>query len=96
MWSDLDRRWRSPSGFAKVDANGCLALGDEGVCALVGDDLEIVGATSVVEVDGRCGPLPEDYCPDLLPHGDVLGVVVPVKEEGVELVVEFVGGGEHE
>ena len=73
-----------------------LALGDEGVGAFVGDDLKVVRATGVGDVDGRCGPVSEDNGPLLLSHGDVLGVVVPVIAKYVELSLEFVGDGEDE
>lgn len=35
-----------------MNAGGSLALGDEGVGTLLKDDLEVVGATSVEEIDG--------------------------------------------
>ncbi len=38
----------------------------------------------------------EDDGPLFLSHGDVLGVVVPVIAEGVELSLEFVGDGRDE
>ena len=91
-----DRRWRSVGGFAGVDAGISLALSDEGSGALLRDDLEVVGATGVCEIDGRGGPLAEDDGPLLLSHGDVLGVVVPVIAEVVELSLKFVGDGEEE
>jgi len=46
-------------------------------------------------VDGRGGPVAEDDGPLLLPHGDMLGVVVPVKTESVELSLEFTDDGEY-
>ena len=91
-----DRRWRSVGGFAGVDAGISLALSDEGSGALLWDDLEVVGATGVCEIDGRRGPLAEDDGPLLLSHGDVLGVVVPVIAEGVDLSLKFVGDGRDE
>ena len=90
------RRRRSVCGLAGVDASSSLALSDEVGGALVGDDLEVVGATGVEEVDGRGGPVSEDDGPLLLPHGDVLGVVVPVITASVELSLEFSGDGEDE
>ena len=87
------RRWRSVGGFGGVDAGSTLALGDEGCGAFVGDDLEVVWATGVEEVDGRRGPVSEDDGPLFLSHGDVLGVVVPIIAEGVELALKFVGDG---
>ncbi len=79
-----------------MDAGISLALCDEVSGAFVGDDLKVVGSTGVGEVDGRRRPLAEDDGPLLLSHGDVLGVVVPVIAEGVELSLEFVGDGEDE
>ena len=62
------------------------------VCgAFVGDDLEVVRSTGVEEVDGRGGPVKEDDGPLFLSHGDVLGVVVPVIAENVELSLKFMG-----
>ena len=75
---------------------GSLALGDEVSGALVGDDLKVVGTTGVKEIDGRRRPLSEDDGPLNLSHGDVLGVVVPVIAEGIELSLEFVGDGRDE
>lgn len=60
-----------------MDAGGSLALGDEGTSTLLRDDLEVVGATGVREIDGWRGPLSEDDGPLFLSHGEVLGVVVP-------------------
>lgn len=62
--------------------------------AFVGDDLEVVGTTGVEEVDGWRGPVKEDDLPLFLFHGDVLGVVVPVIAEVIELSLEFTGDGE--
>ena len=45
------------------------------------------------EVDGRGRPLTEDDGPLFLSHGEVLGVVVPVKTECVELALKFMGDG---
>ena len=81
------RRWRSVGGFGGVDAGGELALGDEGRGALLWDDLEVVGAKGVEDVDGRRRPVSEDDGPLLLSHGDVLGVVVPIIAEGFELAL---------
>ena len=69
------------------------SLGDEACGAFVGNDLKIVRSTGVEEVDGRGWPVPEDDGPLFLPHGDMLGVVVPVIPEYVELSLEFVGDG---
>ena len=77
-------------------AGSSLALSDEGSGALLRDDLEVVGATGVCEIDGRGGPLAEDDGPLFLSHGEVLGVVVPVIAENVELSLKFVGDGEYE
>ena len=74
-----------------MNAGGELALSDEGCRAFLWDDLEVVGATGVGDVDGRCGPASEDDGPLLLSHGDVLGVVVPVVAKDVELSLDFVG-----
>ncbi len=90
------RRQRSKGRLAGVDASGELALSDEGCGALLWDDLEVVRATGVGDVDGRRGPVAEDDGPLFLSHGDVLGVVVPVIAEDVELSLEFVGDGEDE
>ena len=95
-WRVYERRWRSVGGFAGVDASSPLALSDEGVGAFVGDDLEVVRSTGVEEVDGRGGPVKEDDGPLFLSHGDVLGVVVPVIAENVELSLKFMGDGEYE
>ena len=38
----------------------------------------------------------EDDGPLLLSHGDVLGVVVPVIAEGIELSLKFLGDGRDE
>ena len=38
----------------------------------------------------------EDDGPLLLSHGDVVGVVVPVIAEGIELALKFVGDGRDE
>ena len=70
-----------------------LPLSDEGSRAFVGDDLEVVRATGVQEIDRRRGPLAEDDDPLFLSHGDVLCVVVPVITEGVELALKFEGDG---
>ena len=61
--------------------------------AFVGDDLEVVWATGLSDVDGRGGPVTEDDGPLLLSHGDVLGVVVPGIAECVELSLKFMGDG---
>jgi len=90
-----DGRWRDESRLARVDASGELALSDEGPGTLVGDNLEVVRATDVCDVDGRRRPYSEDDGPLLLSHGDVLGVVVPVIAEVVELALEFMGDGEY-
>ena len=82
--------------LAGVDAGISLALCDEGGGSFVGNDLEVVGATGVGDVDGRYGPLTEDDDPLFLCHGDVLGVVVPVIAEDVELSLKFVGDGSDE
>ncbi len=50
------RRQRSKGGFAGVDAGGELALSDEGCGALLWDDLEVVRATGVGDIDGWGGP----------------------------------------
>jgi len=90
------RRRRRVCGLAEVDAGISLALSDEGGGSLVGDDLEVVWVTSVEEIDGRRGPLAKDDGPLLLSHGNVLGVVVPIVAEGIELSLEFVGDGRDE
>ena len=72
------------------------ALGEEGVGALVGDDLEVVGVTGLEEVDGSSGPHAEDDGPLDLPHGDVLRVILPVIADCVELVLEFMGERDEE
>ena len=77
-----------------MDASSPLALGDECGGAFVGDDLKVVGSTGVEEVDGRGWPVSEDDGPLFLSHGWMLGVVVPVIAENVELCLEFVGDGE--
>ena len=79
-----------------MDAGISLALCNEVSGAFVGDDLKVVGSTGVGEVDGRRRPLAEDDGPLFLSHGDVLGVVVPVIAEGVELSLKFVGDGRDE
>ena len=79
-----------------MEASGELALSDEGCGALLWDDLEVVRATGVCDIDGRRRPLAEDDGPLFLSHGDVLGVVVPVIAEGVELSLKFVGDGRDE
>ena len=86
-------KWRSPSGLARVDASSSLALSDETSGALVGDDLEVVRATGVQEIDRRLRPLAGDDDPLFLSHGDVLCVVVPIIPEGVELALKFAGNG---
>ena len=48
------------------------------------------------EVDGRGRPSTEDDGPLFLSHGDVLGVVVPVITECVELALKFMGDGRDE
>ena len=73
-----------------------LALGDEVGGALVGNDLEVVRAAGVYEVDRRRRPLAEDDGPLLLSHGDVLGVVVPVIAEVVKLSLKFTGDGRYD
>ena len=90
------RRQRSKGGFARMHAGGELALSNEGCGALLWDDLEVVRATGVGDIDRWCGPSTEDDGPLLLSHGDVLGVVVPVIAKYVELSLEFVGDGEDE
>ena len=90
-WRLNDGRSGDEGGFAGVDASSSLAGGDEVCGALVGNDLEVVGSTGVSEVDGRRRPLAEDDGPLLLPHGDVLGVVVPVVAEVVKLSFEVHG-----
>ena len=55
--------------------------------------MEVVKSTGVGDVDGRCGPVSEDDGPLLLSHGDMLGVVVPVEAEGIELLLKLVGDG---
>jgi len=90
------RRRRGEGRLARVDAYGELALSDEVSGALLRDDLEIVRATGVGDIDGWSGPRTKDDGPLFLSHGDVLGVVVPVIAEGVELSLEFVGDGEDE
>ena len=92
-WRLNDGRSGDEGGFAGVDASSSLAGGDEVCGALVGNDLEVVGSTGVSEVDGRRRPLAEDDGPLLLPHGDVLGVVVPVVAEVVKLSLKFTGDG---
>ena len=97
LWDKLNdwRRGRRSEGrLSRMDAGSPLALSDEVGGAFVGDDLEVVGSTGVEEVDGRGWPVSEDDGPLFLSHGDVLGVVVPVKAENVELSLEFVGDGE--
>ena len=48
------------------------------------------------DVDGSCGLVSEDDGPLFLSHGDVLGVVVPVVAEGIELSLKLVGDREDE
>ena len=91
-----DGWWRDEGRLARVDAGISLALCDEVSGAFVGDDLKVVGSTGVCEVDGRRRPLAEDDDPLFLSHGDVLGVVIPVIAEGVELSLKFVGDGRDE
>ena len=91
-----DGWWRGPGRLAGVYASISLALGDEVSGAFVGDDLEVVRATGVGDIDGWCGPRTKDDGPLFLSHGDVLGVVVPVIAKDVELSLEFVGDGEDE
>ncbi len=79
-----------------MDAGISLALCDEVGGALLRDDLEVVGSTGVCKIDGRGGPGTEDDAPPFLSHGNVLGVVVPVIAEGVELSLKFVGDGRDE
>ena len=74
-------------------ASSSLALSDEVSGALVGNDLEVVRATGVQQIDRRRGPLAEDDGPLFLSHGDVLCVVVPVISELVELALKFAGDG---
>jgi len=95
-WRQDRRRWRGEGRLARMYASNSLALGDEGPGTFLRDDLEVVGATSVCDVDGRCGPMSEDDGPLLLSHGDVLGVVVPLEAEGIELSLKLVGDGEDE
>ena len=90
------RRWRGEGRLAWVYAGVYLALSDEVGGALLRDDLKVVGSTGVGEVDGRRRPLAEDDGPLLLSHGDVLGVVVPVIAEGVDLSLKFEGDGRDE
>ena len=93
----LDWGWRrSPGGLGGVYADGTLALGDEGPGTFLRDNLKVVRATGVCDIDRRHGPESEDDGPLLLSHGDVLGVVVPVIAEGIELSLEFVGDGKDE
>ena len=73
--------WRDESKLAGVDASMTLALSDEGHGTLVGDDLNVVGATGMGDIDEGRGPLAEDNGPLFLPHGRVLGVVVPGEAE---------------
>ena len=70
--------------------------GDEGAGARLRDDMEVIGATGVEEVDGGRGPMTEDDGPTFLSHGDVLGVVVPVIAEGIDLSLKVVGDGKDE
>ena len=92
----MRRRRRRICGLARVYASSTLALGGEGFGTLLRDDLEVVGATGVCDVDGWRRPVAEDDGPLLLSHGDVLGVVVPVVAEGIELALKFVGDEEDE
>ena len=55
-----NRRWRTVCGLAGVDAGSKLAMGDEGCGALLEDDLEVVGATGMRDIDGRRRPVSED------------------------------------
>ena len=87
---------RREGGLARVDASSSLALSDEASGALVRDDLEVVRATSVYEIDRRRGPLAEIDGALFLSHGDVLYVVVPLLTELVELSLKFVGDGRDE
>ena len=96
LWRRWRRRRRRGIGrLAGVYAGSSLALGDEVSGAFVGDDLEVVRATGVCDVDRRRRPNKEDDGPLLLSHGDVLGVVVPVIAEVVELALKFMGDGEY-
>jgi len=88
-----DGWWRGPGRLGGVDARVSLALSDEVGGALLRDDLKVVGSTGVCEIDGWGGPGTKDDGPLFLSHGDVLGVVVPVIAEGVELSLKFVGDG---
>ena len=63
---------------------------------LLRDDLEVVRATGVGDVDVWHRPSPEGDSPDFLSHGNVLCVVVPVIAEVVELALELVGDKEDE
>jgi hypothetical protein len=90
------RRRRSKGGLGGVYADGALALGDEGPGTFLRDDLEVVRAAGERDVDWGRRPLAEDDGPLFLPHGDVLGVVVPVIAEGIELSLEFTGDGKDE
>ena len=74
-----------------MDADYYLALSDEGSGSFVGDDLEVVGLAGVEEVDGRGGPVSSNEGPLFLPHGRVVGVVVPGIAESVELSLKLVG-----
>ena len=95
-WRQDWRRRRGEGRLAWVYAGVSLALSDEVGGALLRDDLKVVGSTGVGEVDGRRRPLAEDDGPLFLSHGDVLGVVVPVIAEGVELSLKFEGDGRDE
>ena len=93
----LYNRWRrGPGRLAGMDAGVSLALSDEGPGTFLRDDLEVVRATGVCEIDGWGGPRTKDDGPLFPPHGDVLGVVVPVEAEGIELSLKFSGDGKDE
>ena len=91
-----DGWWRDESRLAWKNAGISLALCDEGPGTFLGDDLKVVRSTGVGDVDRGRRPVSEDDGPLFLPHGDVLGVVVPVIAEGMELSLEFVGDGKDE
>ncbi len=79
-----------------MNAGGELALCDEGPSTLLMDNLIVGGATNMEKVDKKRKALAKDDNPLVLPRGNMLGVIVLVETEGIELVLEAVGDGKDE
>ncbi|CAK0765233.1 hypothetical protein CVIRNUC_003238 [Coccomyxa viridis] len=96
-WGGSEGRKRGGGGGGEEVAEEVeLLVGDESNEAVVGDDMEVVRATGVGDIDGWREPMSEDDDPLFLSHGDVSGVVVLVIVDIVVLAMKFGGGGKNE